>query len=197
MIGNDIFADPTAVSADLDLLEAILWSKAAVSERLVEASLSRDPDHLDILRIETMYQFVEFFFMLRARAIDDVDQIELLAGIHNDHIVNLTRDPDKMRRLGLRKERLLEAMFTGDTLPRLLHNWRDRPGMIDQSNLARFLVTVMSTETCRKLVMAAANGGFLERHRSPYGTVLVRSTGVMEQIFGTTIRDLRRRIAPA
>ncbi|MCW1840031.1 hypothetical protein [Prosthecomicrobium hirschii] len=194
MSDNDIFADQQAIAADLDLLEGLLWARATLSERLASASLSRDPDVLDTLRIESMYQFAEFFFLLRARGIEEVEQIEQLADVHNAHIVGLTKDAEKMRRLGLRKQRLLDAMFTSDTLPRLLQNWRDRPGQLDQSNLARFLVTVMSTETARKLAVAAAEGGFLDRAKSPYGTVLVRSTGVMEQIFGATVRDLRAKI---
>jgi uncharacterized membrane protein YeiH len=53
----------------------------------------------------------------------------------------------------------------------------------------------MSTETCRKLAVAATEAGFLERTRSTAGTVLLRSTGVMEGVFGGVMRDLRRRIA--
>src|SRR6266852_3395645 len=76
-----------------------------------------------------------------------------------------TKDETKMDRLGLAGDRLLDAMFTADTLPRLLQNWREQPGAIDQSNLARFLATVMSTETCRKVAVACGTAGFLNRER--------------------------------
>ena len=57
-----------------------------------------------------------------------------------------------------------------------------------------FLVTVMSTETCRKIVMAAHPRDFCERQRTPYGTILVVSNGTLEGIFGRCVRDLRHRL---
>jgi hypothetical protein len=79
-------------------------------------------------------------------------------------------------------------------MPRLLQNWREKPGTIDQSNLARLLVSVMSTETCRKLVVACAEAGCLRREKTPYGTIVVSSTGVLERIFGDCLREMRLRI---
>jgi hypothetical protein len=118
----------------------------------------------------------------------------MLAELHNQYIVDLTRDAEKMSRLGLKCERLLDAILTADTMPRLLANWRERSGAIDQSNLARLLVAVMSSETCRKLVVAFADAGFLKRQRTAFGTVIVSSTGIMEQIFGDCIREMRLKI---
>lgn len=197
MLGRDVFCDPDALEADLSLLEQMLWCRSEACARLVSASASRDQDTLDMLRIEAMYEFAEYFYLLRARGIAAAGQVAALADAHNAHMVALSRDTAKMRRLGLRQERLLDAMFTADTLPRLLETWRQAPGTLDQSNLARLLVTIMSTETCRKLVVAAAAAGFLERRRSPHGPVLIRSTGVMEQVFGATLRDARSRIRAA
>jgi len=192
---HDIFADEAAVEADLLVQESILWSRSILSTRLVEASANHDPELCDTLRIEAMYQFCEFFYLLRARRIETDELIRRMADIHNQHLDMLSSDAEKMKRLGLRKDRVLDAIFTSDTLPRLVETWRERPGQIDQSNLARFFVTVMSTETCRKLVVASSEAGFLTRSRSPFGTMLVCLTGIMEQIFGGVLRDLRQRIA--
>lgn len=194
MSGNDIFSDPGEVEADLSLLEQVLWCRAEVCRRLVGESATRDEQVLDVLRIDAMYEFAEYFYLLRARSLLAAEQVAALADAHNAHMVALSRDRAKMRRLGLRQERLLDAMFTADTLPRLLETWKEAPGTLDQSNLARLMVTVMSTETCRKLVVACAAAGFLDRRKSAYGTVLVRSAGIMEQVFGATIRDARRKI---
>lgn len=98
-----------------------------------------------------------------------------------------------MERLGLTRERLLDAIFTGDTLPRLLQHWRDKPGAIDQSNLARFLATILSSETCRKIVVALARAGFLKREKTAFGTVLVSSSGRLEKLFGDGLRRARER----
>ena len=194
MSSNDIFSDPKKVKADLALQEQVLWCRAEAGRRLVSESLVRDEATLEMLRIEAMYEFAEYFYLLRARDLLGVDRIDALADAHNAHMVALSRDRTKMRRLGLRQERIVDAMFTADTLPRLIETWRDAPGTFDQSNLARFLVTVMSTETCRKLAVACAAAGFLERSKSAFGTMLVRSTGVMEQVFGATLREARQRI---
>jgi hypothetical protein len=149
---------------------------------------------MDVLRLEAAYQFSEFFYLLSARRIETEDDVRRLAELHNQYIVDLTKDPQKMARMGLKLNRLLDAMFTSDTMPRLLQNWREKPGAIDQSNLARLLVSVMSTETCRKLVVACAEAGYLRREKTPYGTIVVSSTGVLERIFGECLREMRLRI---
>lgn len=190
----DLFADSEALASDLELQELLLWARTAVPSRLLDASIEPDDTLAEVFRLDAMYQFCEFFYLLKARDITSVEAIQRLAEIHNLHIDMLTRDTEKMRRLGLRKDRLLDAVFTSDTLPRLVETWRELPGRIDQSNLARFFVTVMSSETCRKLVVAAASAGFLERTKSPWGTVLVRSTGTMEAVIGGVLRELRGRI---
>jgi len=194
MIANDIFSDETAIDADLMLQECLLWSRAELFDRLISASLSQNEDTLDTLRLDAMSQFAEFFYLIRARKIEMADQIVRLAEIHNEHLDLLCRDAPKMKRLGLRKDRLLDAIFTSDTLPRLSETWKLHPGRIDQSNLARFLATTMSTETCRKLVVASADAGFLSRSKSAFGAMLVQSNGIMEQVFGSVLRDLRCRM---
>jgi hypothetical protein len=194
MGSDDVFADTAGLNRDLVLLENLQWSRKEFFDRLCEASDSQDEQVLATLRLEGAYQFAEFFYLLRARRILSEEHIEALAELHNQYIVDLMKDQSKMHRLGLNKERVLDAMFTADTLPRLVQNWRERPGAIDQSNLARFLVAVMSSETCRKIVVAGTSAGFLDRMRTPYGTILVSSKGTLESVFGACIRDLRLRI---
>ena len=182
------------IEADLALLESLRWSKKEFFDRICQESRSQDEKTLSVLRLEPTYQFAEFYYLLRARRIETEDDIQRLADIHNKYIVDLTKDPKKMARLALNSERLLDAMFAADTMRRLGQIWHDRLGTLDQSNLARLLVLVMSTETCRKIAVACANAGFLQREESPYGMMLVRSNGVLEQVFGGCIRDLRHRI---
>jgi hypothetical protein len=100
-----------------------------------------------------------------------------------------------MLRYGLTPERLDAALFTGDNMSKLLANFSGPRPMIDQSDLARFLVTVMSTETCRKLLLASEQAGFVERIRSPFGAMLIISRGIMERVYGMTIREARLEAA--
>jgi hypothetical protein len=179
---------------ELALLESLRWSRKEFVDRICEASRSEKDSVLETLRLEATYQLAEFFFLLRAQGIDTVLDIERLAELHNQYVVDLMKDQEKMRRLKLSSERALDAMFTSDTLPRLLQNWQDSKGAIDQSNLARLLMGVMSTETCRKVVVACTEAGFLERKRTAYGTMLVHTTGRLEDIFGQILRELHARI---
>lgn len=178
---------------EIALLESLRWSRKEFVDRICAASRSRKDNILEALRLEATYQLAEFFFLLRAQHIETVSDMQRLAELHNQYVVDLTKDPQKMRRIGLRRVRALDAMFTSDTLPRLLQNWQEGKA-IDQSNLARLLMAVMSTETCRKVVVACAEAGFLERKRTAYGTILVRSTGELEDIFGYLLRELRIRL---
>jgi hypothetical protein len=195
MSEKDVFADRSQLMADLDMIEIFRWYRMVFAERLVSASSSQDEELLATLRLEATYQLAEFYYVLKARGIQSESQIGLLADVHNGYIADLTKDPAKMARLGLNKERLLNAMFTSDTLPRLLQNWRERPGAFDQSNLARLLAVVMSAETCRKVAVACADAGLLVRERTSYGTMIIVSNGALENILGGCLREARRRIA--
>jgi hypothetical protein len=188
------FSQRGDLERDLELLEVLRWGRKEFADKLVQESRSRKSDTLDLLRSEPGYQLADFFYLLKARRIETEEDIRTLAELHNQYIVDLTRDAEKMSRLGLKRERLLDAILTADTMPRLLANWRESSGAIDQSNLARLLVTVMSSETCRKLVVAFADAGFLKRERTPFGTMVVSSTGIMEQMFGNCIRAMRLKI---
>lgn len=183
------------MALDVSLLEQIRGARIGFSDRVCAASASSSEKHLAQLRSEPTYLMAEFLYSLKVFNIATVDDIERFADLHNDYVVSLTRDPPKLHRLGLTQERALAAMFTGDTKPRLIQNWSERPGAIDQSNLARFLVAIMSSETCRKTVIDFEAAGFMQRNRSPYGTVVVWSTGRVEEIFGEMLRDLREGLA--
>jgi hypothetical protein len=197
MSANDVFADAAELKPDLALLENLRWARKEFLDRICEESRSRDDDVLASLRLEATYQVAEFLYLLRARGIESEEQIRMLAELHNAYIVDLTKDGAKAARLGLSRDRLLDAIFTADTLPRLVNHWAERPGTLDQSNLARFLAALMSAETCRKVIVACGEAGFLVRDRSAQGAILVRSSGTLERLFAQTLRDLRRRIEKA
>jgi len=197
MSANDVFADAAELEPDLALLESLRRARKEFLDLICEESRSRDDDVLATLRLEATYQVAEFLYLLRARGIESEEQIRMLAELHNTYIVDVTKDAAKAGRLGLSRDRLLDAIFTADTLPRLVHHWAERPGTLDQSSLARFLAALMSAETCRKVIVACGEAGFLARDRSAQGAILVRSVGTLERLFAQVLRDLRRRIEKA
>ena len=188
---SDIFANESELEADLILLEHLKAGRKAFVEQLCSASRTQTEAVLAVLRMESTYLIAEFFDLIRAHGIDSADQLQRLAELHNHYISELIKDTERATRFGLSTDRLLDAIFTGDTMPRLIQQWVDRPGALDQSNLARFLVTLMSAESCRKIVVACEQAGFLERERTRTGATVVRSTGIMEGIFARGVRSLR------
>jgi hypothetical protein len=180
---------------DFAALEYMRRARMTFETRICEASATQDGDVLKNLRLDNMYEFAEFYFSLDAMRLTGPDDISILAEMHNQRIVDLCKNEKAMRQRNLNEERMLDAIFSSDTRPRLEQTWRDAPGAIDQSNLARFLLPQMSKETSRKLIHASAEAGFLNRASTVYGAVIVSSTGVMEKTFGACLREMRLAIA--
>jgi hypothetical protein len=184
----------TQILRDISVLHAYREGRLEFSESLVEASTDKSEKVVALLRSEPMHQLAEFYYLLYGFKITSTDDFDALIERHNNHISLLLDDAPKMARLGLSKERVLSAIFDGETRPRVLKMWSEQPGAIDQSSLARFLIAVMSDETARKVLLAAEKAGFLIRERSVYRLVLVRSTGLMEEIYGRCLRNVRLSI---
>jgi hypothetical protein len=182
------------IAKDISALQAYRDGRLKFNAHVVEASRDQSTDVVTALRSDATYQLAEFYFLLSGFGIKSVDEFDQLVERHNDYVSSLLSDPGKMQRMGLSKERLLSAIFDGETRPRLLKIWSDDPGALDQSTLGRFLVAVMSDETARKTVVACGKAGLLERQNSVFRIVLVKSTGVLERTYGQCLRELRLAI---
>ena len=189
--GPDPFADDGETMRDIRTCEALHEARASFQDALVEGSAVQDRHFVAQLRQEAVHQLAEFFFLLRAFRLDSEDKIRRYATLHNRHLEGLQYDRAKMRRLGLSPTRVRKGLFSPDSIPKLVENYRAGDGAIDQSDLARLLIEVMSPETCRKTAMVLTEAGYLERRRSPYQSVLVRSTGALERIFARHLRHVR------
>lgn len=185
----------TDLAKDLCLLEALREGKKDFYDTIIERSATDDYDVVTILRQEPTYQLAEFLFALSAYGIASAEAIKSLTELHNRYLTDLTGDREKQRRIGLNEDRIKRALFTEERLSKLLENWRREPPAIDQSDLARLLVGVMSTETCRRVVVACERAGFVEREQSPYSAILIYSNGLLEEIFGRCLRQTRRAIS--
>lgn len=161
------------------------------SNAICEASLDKSDTVLSHLRLESLYEFAEFYFVIHASELDNKDDIKILIEIHNDRIETLLQNRDEMKRRGLKKSRLLSAIITSDTGPRMEEIWKASPGSIDQSNLCRFLLPQMSAETTRKLVIACTKAGFLNTKKINQGIVLVSTNKIMEKIFSSCLENIR------
>jgi hypothetical protein len=191
---TDFPSDSDEIAKDISALQTYRDSRLKFNARVVEASRDQSADVVTALRSDATHQLAEFYFLLSGFGIKSITEFDQLIERHNDYVSSLLADADKMQRMGLSKERLLSAIFDGETRPRLLKIWSDDPGALDQSTLARFLVAVMSDETARKTVVACGKAGLLERQNSVFRIVLVKSTGLLEQFYGQCLRELRLSI---
>lgn len=191
----EVFADDAETMRDVRTCEALHEARAAFQDALVEGSAVREPHFAAQLRQEPAYQLAEFFFLLRAFRLDSEEKLRRYAELHNCHLERLGADRAKMRRLGLSPTRLRRGRFSSESIPKLVENYRTGEGAIDQSDLSRLLIEVMSPETCRKTTLVLTEAGYLERRRSPYQSVLVRSTGALERIFSIHLRHVRSAFA--
>jgi hypothetical protein len=187
--------DRSEPEKDLAALESMRRARMNFEERICAASVTHDEAILEGLRLDSMFEFAEFYFAMRVLDFNEPEDITLLAKAHNQRIIDLEKNNFEMRRRKLTKERVLKGMFTADTLPRLESCWREAPGALDQSNLARFLAPQMSPETTRKLVVSCTAAGFLIRRETGFGTMVVVSTGVMEDVFGRCMHEMRDEIS--
>ena len=179
---------------DIRVCEAVHEARSAFQEALVAGAAIQERHFVRQLRQEPVYQMAEFFYLLRAFRLDSEEKIRRYAELHNRHLEALRADPVKMHRLGLSPTRVQRGMFSPDSIPKLVENYRSAAGAIDQSDLSRLLIEVMSPETCRKTTVTLTEAGYLERRRSPYQSVLVRSTGAMERLFARSLRHVRHAL---
>ncbi|MHA6299754.1 hypothetical protein [Devosia sp. CAU 1758] len=191
--------DFVTVDADtvrnLDFMEAVHRMKANFYRSVIALAETRDTSTLHLLRQEPLYQLAEFLFSLKANEVISAEGLERLAQLHNQHLASIGQDAARMREYGLTPERLQAALFADDQLAKLHSNF-SLSGAMDQSDLARLLVAVMSPETCRKLLVAAEAAGFVKRQRSPYGAMLIRSTGVLETTLEKVLGEARHDVCP-
>ncbi|MCG5233978.1 hypothetical protein [Xanthobacter oligotrophicus] len=175
---------------DVKILDCLQRARALFFELLCQRSADQNADLMTALNTDATYIIAEFYYRLKAQGIDEPHDLERLA---NDHNLRLGRVSSAERKAGRpipKPERIQHAIFSKDVMMRLLQNWREYKGAIDQSNLARLLVMEMSTETCRKAVVALAKAGCLDRVHTPYGTTLVISKGWLEDVFETALKSL-------
>jgi len=186
--------DDVQTARDIAALQAYRQYRIDFISGVVGAAEVKTADVTGVLRTDPTFQLAEFYYLLAGFGIRSTEHFNQLIERHNSYISELLDDKAKMERMGLSQERLLNSIFDGETRPRVLKIWSDEPGVVDQTSLGRLLVAVMSDETTRKTIVACAKAGFLTRQNSVYRVTLVKSTGILERIYGECLRRVRRRI---
>ncbi len=165
-------------------LDMIRRAKATFIDRLCRESLTQDAGVLSQLVGEHMFTFAEFYYSIHAMGLTGPDDIIVLLDLHNERVAALAK-------ARLATPRLAGAIFSDVDLARLEEIWRDMPGGLEQSTLARFLAPHMLEDSAHMLVVACEAAGFVMRTATVCNSVVVASTGIMEEIMTTCLRDMR------
>jgi hypothetical protein len=191
---DQVFADSRETESDVRFLEGLRESRKNFFNELVRRSADQDEHFLAGLRQEPAYQISEFFYLLKAFGVDSETKIRNFATLHNQHMEGLFEGRAKMRRLDLNPDRVRKAMLSDDNLAKVVENYKRGGASFDQSDLSRLVLLLMSQETFRKIVVALARAGFIEREKTHYQSILVRSTGVLEDTYARHLRALHHAV---
>ncbi len=186
-------ANDAELEADIHLFEEMFSAKARFFDQIVENRAMDSSIEARDLRQENVYAIAEFFYLLKVFGIDSAPKLKRFAEPHNGNIEELLENRDQREKLGIQPQRLHDARFeTPEKLERLVVNCGNRTIRLSQSDLARFLVEYMSSESCRKTVKILSGAGYFTSVKSPFGAILIQSTGMLEKIYGDYLRSFRK-----
>lgn len=182
--------EPHSESAELACLTGLRAGRsrffAALAAHAAEHAppARRDPDgrlardYLGLIHSDGAAQIAEFFFLLEELGLKDGARIRGFLLNHNAAMEAYLADPERMRALGLTPQRVAAARVSEEQIGFI--EFVSPPGrlFLDQSALGRILAEAMAPESCRKIVIALAEGGLLNRHT--VGQALISSDGRLE-----------------
>ena len=183
------------LDADITLFEEISSARMRFYDDIVDKRPAESTVEIRELRQETVFVIAEFFWLLRVFEIDTPEKLRAFGKSHNHNVLKLVDNKEDQIRLGVHAPRLREALFDSEEkLDRLEANCGNGAAQFSQSDLARFLVEYMSFERCRSTVKILTDAGFLKASKSPFGAILICSSGQLEDAFADHIRSFRRAL---
>lgn len=180
------------LDADITLFEEISSARMRFYDDIVNCCSPESTVKARELRQETVFVIAEFFWLLRVFEIDSPEKLRAFGETHNRNIHELIDSEEDQIRLGVHAPRLREALFDSEEkLNRLEANCRNGTAQFSQSDFARFLVEYMSFERCRSTIKTLSDAGFLKASKSPFGAILISSSGQLEDAYADHIRSFR------
>ncbi len=178
---------------DVALLVALREARQRVLDRLAEGAANREAfERLIGAQRDIIFLVAEFFYALRAMNISSSKAIEAFIDNHNQQIEKRLETEFKGKVGGL-PDRLRAGKF-GPGAVRMIQFTLAQTGRLElsQSDIARFLVEVMSDETCRRVLAGLCEAGLLERRTEEINkAVMIWSDGTLEGAFGLHLAEIR------
>lgn len=159
-----------------------------------EPPLTRDQRKL--MRSDGVAQIAEFFFVIRDGGVSSPEALRQFLQRHNEDMEVLLASCERGYTVGgLSRERIEKSIFSDRQIDYLMHECASGEPRFDQQSLQRIFTQSMSFETCRKLVILLAEGGFLNRWE--YNQVLISSKGILEDLYRDHLTTIVEAIAPS
>jgi hypothetical protein len=175
-------------TARADFFDKIVTHARAHQAALVASGKPAKDISISLLRSENTLQIAEFYFLAEEFRLDEPERIGGFIDLHNTDMRKLLDAPETLSLQGLLKQRIEDAVFTPEQRAKVVENTVRGRLRLDQSDIGRFLAPLISPETCRKTLVALADGGLLERKN--IGQVIVVSTGVIEDYYRKHLRSV-------
>lgn len=177
------------------IVEALRRARIGFHNALCRRSARDDPAMLRALRSDNMFVLAEFLFLLDTFDLcADPDALEAYIQRHNAQIAALLEDPQERAVLGLEPPRLRRGLFTEAQITKARANLSLDPAGLDQVDVQRLTIMLFSPETMRRLLAGLEDAGFLDRLPTPYGSRVIRSHGVIEEVFRTYLDEVRTKL---
>lgn len=185
--------DWAQAGGDVALLVALREARQRIVDRLVECATNREVfERLVGAQRDVIFLIAEFFYAIRAMDIASSNAIEAFIDNHNKQIQKRL-DTEFAGKVGGLADRLRGGKF-GPGAIRMIRLTLAQAGRLElsQSDIARFLVEVMSDETCRRVLSGLCEAGLLERRTEEINkAVMIWSDGTLEGAFGRHLSEIR------
>ncbi len=192
-------ADPCVAGREFRCLDAMRTSRSEFFDNVVTharghlAALAASGKSckdisVTLLRSENTLQIAEFYFLAEEFRLDKAERIGAFIDLHNKDMKKLLDEPETLSLQGLVRQRIEDAVFSPEQRAKVVENTVKGRLRLDQSDIGRFLSPLISPETCRKTLVALADGGLLERRN--IGQVIVVSNGVIEDYYRRHLRSV-------
>ncbi|MCT4655146.1 MAG: hypothetical protein N4A65_04980 [Cohaesibacter sp.] len=168
---------------NLQILHAVRTARKFFADQLVSLSVLETAAQEKKLRDDGIFLIAEFFFLLKTNNLTDPDKIKNFAKLHNQYLDDTIKDGDKIRRLGRTAAQLQDGYFSAIGIEKLGENYLRKPPCFDQSDLCRFLIAQFSVESCRRHLKLLRAVKLLEEIKTPYGSLVLHSPGLLETVF--------------
>ena len=183
---------------DVALLVAIREARERAIDRLAGWATDLQAfERLISVQRDLVFLIAEFFYALKAMDISSSDKVIAFIENHNQHIDRLC-NTEFRGKVGGRADRLRQSKFGPAAIRMIQLSLKDRGRLVlSQSDIARFLVEVMSDESCRRVISGLCEAGLLvrEEERANKAILVWSERGVLEAAFGRHLAELRLIVA--